>query len=114
MYAAIDQKAAAEPYVIDQRKRRSSEKRPAFTEKSRVTLDENGLDRRASAFRDKGKATFKFADRVTRGAGPFWENQDVPAGSQLLLSANGQQMVFEIDKAGCLDGGGVYGKFCKS
>ena len=34
-------------------------------------------------------------------------------GSQLLLSANGQQMVFEIDKAGCLDGGGVYGKFCK-
>lgn len=35
-------------------------------------------------------------------------------GKQLLLSANGQQMVFDIDGDGCLDGGGLYGKFCKS
>ena len=35
-------------------------------------------------------------------------------GKQLLLSANGQQMVFDIDNDGCLDGGGLYGKFCKS
>lgn len=34
-------------------------------------------------------------------------------GKQLLLSANGQQMVFDIDGSGCLDGGGLYGKFCK-
>jgi hypothetical protein len=34
-------------------------------------------------------------------------------GKQLLLSANGQEMVFEIDSDGCLDGGGVFGKFCK-
>jgi hypothetical protein len=35
-------------------------------------------------------------------------------GKQLLLSANGQQMVFEIVPGNCLDGGGLYGKFCKS
>jgi hypothetical protein len=35
-------------------------------------------------------------------------------GKQLLLSANGQQMVFDIDSKGCLDGGGLFGKFCKS
>jgi hypothetical protein len=34
-------------------------------------------------------------------------------GKQLLLSANGQEMVFEIDADGCLDGGGLFGKFCK-
>jgi hypothetical protein len=34
-------------------------------------------------------------------------------GKQLLLNANGQQMVFDIDKDGCLDGGNLYGKFCK-
>jgi hypothetical protein len=34
-------------------------------------------------------------------------------GKELLLSANGQQMVFEIDSDGCLDGGGLFGKFCK-
>ncbi|MGH9564277.1 MAG: hypothetical protein ACRD3S_22720 [Terracidiphilus sp.] len=34
-------------------------------------------------------------------------------GKQLLLSANGRQMVFDIDGNGCLDGGGLYGKFCK-
>jgi hypothetical protein len=34
-------------------------------------------------------------------------------GKQLLLSANGQEMVFEIDSDGCLDGGGLFGKFCK-
>jgi hypothetical protein len=35
-------------------------------------------------------------------------------GKQLLLNANGQQMVFDIGSDGCLDGGNVYGKFCKS
>jgi hypothetical protein len=35
-------------------------------------------------------------------------------GKQLLLNANGQQMVFDIGSDGCLDGGTVYGKFCKS
>jgi hypothetical protein len=35
-------------------------------------------------------------------------------GKQLLLNANGQQMVFDIDKDGCLDGGSLYGKFCKA
>jgi hypothetical protein len=34
-------------------------------------------------------------------------------GKQLLLNANGQQMVFDIDSKGCLDGGNLYGKFCK-
>jgi len=34
-------------------------------------------------------------------------------GKQLLLSANGQQMVFDIDGSGCLDGGGLLGKYCK-
>ncbi len=27
---------------------------------------------------------------------------------------NGQQEVFNIDDDGCLNGGGVFGKFCKS
>jgi hypothetical protein len=35
-------------------------------------------------------------------------------GKQLLLIVNGQQEVFTIDDDGCLDGGGVFGKFCKS
>jgi hypothetical protein len=35
-------------------------------------------------------------------------------GKQLLLNANGQQMVFDIDGDGCLDGGNLYGKFCKA
>jgi hypothetical protein len=34
-------------------------------------------------------------------------------GKQLLLTLNGQQMVFNIDGDGCLDGGGLLGKFCK-
>jgi|SRR5579863_526174 hypothetical protein len=34
-------------------------------------------------------------------------------GKQLLLNANGQQMVFDIKDDGCLDGGNVFGKFCK-
>ena len=34
-------------------------------------------------------------------------------GKQLLLNANGQQMVFDIGSDGCLDGGNLYGKFCK-
>jgi hypothetical protein len=35
-------------------------------------------------------------------------------GKQLLLNANGQQMVFDIKDDGCLDGGNLFGKFCKS
>jgi hypothetical protein len=35
-------------------------------------------------------------------------------GKQLLLNANGQQMVFDIGSDGCLDGGNLFGKFCKS
>ena len=35
-------------------------------------------------------------------------------GKQLLLTANGQQMVFDIIAGNCLDGGGLFGKFCKS
>jgi hypothetical protein len=34
-------------------------------------------------------------------------------GKQLLLIVNGQQQVFDIDGDGCLDGGKVFGKFCK-
>jgi hypothetical protein len=34
-------------------------------------------------------------------------------GPQVIMSGNGQQMVFQIDKDGCLDGGGQFGKFCK-
>jgi hypothetical protein len=34
-------------------------------------------------------------------------------GSQVVLTANGQQMAFQIDDKGCLDGGRTYGKFCK-
>jgi hypothetical protein len=35
-------------------------------------------------------------------------------GKQLLLTLNGQSLVFDIDSKGCLDGGGLYGKFCKA
>jgi hypothetical protein len=35
-------------------------------------------------------------------------------GKHLLLSLNGQQLVFDILDDGCLDGGGNFGKFCKS
>jgi hypothetical protein len=35
-------------------------------------------------------------------------------GKQLLLTANGQQMVFDIVEGNCLDGGGLFGKFCRS
>lgn len=35
-------------------------------------------------------------------------------GKQVLLVVNGQQEVFNIDADGCLDGGNLFGKFCKS
>ncbi|HEV2170405.1 MAG TPA: hypothetical protein VGR40_05635 [Candidatus Binatus sp.] len=35
-------------------------------------------------------------------------------GKQVLLIVNGQQEVFNIDSDGCLDGGNLFGKFCKS
>ena len=35
-------------------------------------------------------------------------------GKQVVLSVNGQQEVFNIDDDGCLDGGNLFGKFCKS
>jgi hypothetical protein len=35
-------------------------------------------------------------------------------GKQVLLIISGQQQVFTIDDDGCLDGGGMFGKFCKS
>jgi hypothetical protein len=35
-------------------------------------------------------------------------------GKQVLLIVNGQQEVFNIDADGCLDGGNLFGKFCKS
>jgi|SRR5579863_7717715 hypothetical protein len=35
-------------------------------------------------------------------------------GKQLLLTLNGQSLVFDIDGNGCLDGGSLYGKFCKA
>jgi hypothetical protein len=34
-------------------------------------------------------------------------------GKHLLLSLNGQQLVFDILDDGCIDGGGNFGKFCK-
>ena len=33
---------------------------------------------------------------------------------QVLLIVNGQQEVFNLDADGCLDGGNLFGKFCKS
>lgn len=35
-------------------------------------------------------------------------------GKQVLLIVNNQQEVFNIDDNGCLDGGNLFGKFCKS
>lgn len=35
-------------------------------------------------------------------------------GKQVLLIVNGQQEVFNLDPSGCLDGGSLFGKFCKS
>ncbi len=35
-------------------------------------------------------------------------------GKQVLLIVNGQQEVFKLDDAGYLDGGNLFGKFCKS
>ncbi len=35
-------------------------------------------------------------------------------GKQVLLIVNGQQEVFNLDADGCLDGGSLFGKFCKS
>jgi hypothetical protein len=34
-------------------------------------------------------------------------------GKQVLIGVNGQQQVFNIDDDGCLDGGNLFGKFCK-
>jgi hypothetical protein len=34
-------------------------------------------------------------------------------GKQVLLNVNGAQQVFTLDAEGCLDGGGLFGKFCK-
>jgi hypothetical protein len=34
-------------------------------------------------------------------------------GKQVLLIVNGQQEVFNLDDKGCLDGGNLFGKFCK-
>ena len=35
-------------------------------------------------------------------------------GKQVLLIVNGQQQVFNLDDGGCLDGGNLFGKFCKN
>jgi hypothetical protein len=35
-------------------------------------------------------------------------------GKQVLLIVNNQQEVFNLDDDGCLDGGNLFGKFCKS
>jgi hypothetical protein len=35
-------------------------------------------------------------------------------GKQVLLIVNGQQELFNIDDDGCLDGGNLFGKFCKN
>jgi hypothetical protein len=35
-------------------------------------------------------------------------------GKQVLLIVNGQQEVFNLTDDGCLDGGNLFGKFCKS
>ncbi len=35
-------------------------------------------------------------------------------GKQVLLSVSGQQQVFNLDDEGCLDGGNLFGKFCKN
>lgn len=35
-------------------------------------------------------------------------------GKQVLFIVNGQQQVFNIDDHDCLDGGAVWGRFCKS
>lgn len=35
-------------------------------------------------------------------------------GKQVVLAVNGQQEVFNLDSDGCLDGGNLFGKFCKS
>ena len=34
-------------------------------------------------------------------------------GKQVLLIVNGQQEVFNLAADGCLDGGNLFGKFCK-
>ena len=34
-------------------------------------------------------------------------------GKQVLLIVNNQQEVFNLDDDGCLDGGSLFGKFCK-
>ena len=35
-------------------------------------------------------------------------------GKEVIINLNGQQQVFNIDSAGCLDGGNLFGKFCKA
>jgi hypothetical protein len=35
-------------------------------------------------------------------------------GKQVLITVNGQQQAFTLDDDGCLDGGSLFGKFCKS
>jgi hypothetical protein len=35
-------------------------------------------------------------------------------GKQVLIIVNGVQQVFNLDADGCLDGGNMFGKFCKS
>src|SRR5271156_151226 len=43
------------------------------------------------------------------------DSVDITIMSQtVLLSVNGQQQVFTLDDDGCLDGGAMFGKFCKS
>ena len=59
--------------------------------------------------------TFTSRDKVelTTVMGTTAEAAYVVDGEKVKISANGQTQVFAIDANGCLDGGGMIGKFCK-
>jgi hypothetical protein len=60
------------------------------------------------------KLTFKSEGKVELTfMGSTSEATYVVEGDKVKISAAGQTQIFTVDKQGCLDGGGIVGKYCK-
>ena len=60
------------------------------------------------------KLTFKSGGKVELSfMGSISEATYALEGDRVKISAGGMTQIFTLDKQGCLDGGGIVGKYCK-
>jgi hypothetical protein len=72
------------------------------------TADENSM----SLF-EKLEFTSGTKVEITHPVDGTFEAPYVVEGDKVKITVRGQTLVWTIDKNGCLDGGGMFGKFCK-